>query len=137
MSNKNYIGVVFTHEDEFGKQVLLQKKDRGYRLFPDYWTVFGGQVEEGETDLVCLVREVREELGLDVSPTEFTFLGETDVSNGKTLRLYTAVFPAEISEIRLSEGCGFAFWYYDELKDLKLIPHEKPFLGVLTEQELM
>lgn len=58
-----------------------QRPGETYYLFP------GGQVEEGESDLEALVRECREELGLEVVPgllvAEVTY-------NGRTQRFYPA-----------------------------------------------
>ena len=39
--------------------------------FPNHWDFFGGHVEEGETPEEALVREVREELGVDLAHWNF------------------------------------------------------------------
>jgi 8-oxo-dGTP diphosphatase len=39
--------------------------------FPNYWDFFGGHVEEGETPEEALVREVKEELGVDLAQWSF------------------------------------------------------------------
>ena len=40
---------------------------RGYGAYAGTWEFAGGKIEPGETDEAALVREIREELGIDVS----------------------------------------------------------------------
>jgi len=59
---------------------LVQLRDSKPTIFfPDHWGCFGGAVDQGETNEVCLARELREELSLDIAElpcrlfTTFTF----------------------------------------------------------------
>ena len=134
MENNGYACVAFIRKDDHGTQLLLQKKDRGYRTYPDHWTVFGGHIKEDEGVKECLIREIEEELDLHIFPMEFTFFKEISTEKGEPLKLYTVYFQIPsmlMSEISLGEGCGWAFWYLDEVMDLKLIPHEKKLLEEL------
>lgn len=131
-TNKGYATVLFIRSDSEGKQILLQKKDRGYKSYPDYWTVFGGHIKPDETALNCITREVNEELGLTYPSEAFKLFSEILINRDDgsvPLNLYTADFSSDISEIRIGEGCGFAFWYLDEVSSLKLIPHEVPLIN--------
>jgi len=49
--------------DEAGRMLLIK---RGHEPGKGLWSVPGGRVEPGETDEEAVVREVREETGLDV-----------------------------------------------------------------------
>ncbi|MEW2498965.1 NUDIX hydrolase [Amycolatopsis sp. CA-161197] len=60
-------GIVF---DDQGRLLLIQ---RGHDPGKGLWSLPGGRVEQGETDAEAVVRELREETGLDVSP--HTFVG--------------------------------------------------------------
>ena len=106
----------------------MQKKDRGWRGY-DVWTPFGGHIEEGEDPITCIVREVREELELSIDAKNLEFFSEiaTKTKNGQAVPLYVyaCYLFAHISEVRVHEGCGFAFWYIDELPLLPMQPHEK------------
>ncbi|WP_035060187.1 NUDIX hydrolase [Andreprevotia chitinilytica] len=50
---------------------LLTVRKRGTRLF----MLPGGKPEVGETDVACLLREVKEELRCEVDPASLQFLG--------------------------------------------------------------
>jgi len=47
-------------------RVLLAHRSPGRRWYPDVWDLPGGHVEPGETSRQALVRELREELGVEV-----------------------------------------------------------------------
>ena len=49
-----------------GKKVLCAQRSEGMSL-PLKWELPGGKVEMGETDEECLQREIREELGLEIT----------------------------------------------------------------------
>lgn len=51
--------------DSLGRLLLIK---RGHEPGAGLWSLPGGRVEPGETDAAALVREMREECGLDVVP---------------------------------------------------------------------
>ncbi|KAA9155154.1 NUDIX domain-containing protein [Amycolatopsis acidicola] len=53
--------------DQAGRLLLIQ---RGHEPGAGLWSLPGGRVERGETDAEAVVRELREETGLDVRPEE-------------------------------------------------------------------
>lgn len=57
-------GVIFD-----GEKVLLAKRSERQKL-PGYWEFPGGKLETGETPSAALVRELREELGVEVKVLE-------------------------------------------------------------------
>lgn len=79
---------------------------------PEDKTVFhfvGGKYEEGEDDLSCLIREVREEIGCEIDPKSVEHLGDfvDEAHGGKyryvLIRLYKAGLigePHATSEVR-------------------------------------
>ncbi|ANN20420.1 NUDIX hydrolase [Amycolatopsis orientalis] len=54
--------------DEQGRILLIRRANEPGR---GLWSVPGGRVEPGETDEAAVIREMREETGLDVTPGTF------------------------------------------------------------------
>ena len=49
------------------KKILLQKR-KGSKLWPGYYALPAGHIDEGETQYDALVREAKEELGININP---------------------------------------------------------------------
>jgi ADP-ribose pyrophosphatase YjhB (NUDIX family) len=51
---------------------------------PDVFYTLGGKIEEGESEVDCLKREVKEEIGCEVDESSIKFLTEfEDIAHGK------------------------------------------------------
>ncbi|MEI4832370.1 8-oxo-dGTP diphosphatase [Bacillus sp. FJAT-53711] len=65
------------------------------------WNGVGGKMEENETPMACILREIEEETGLQLTNQEVTYKGtlswKTDNANFSGLYLFTANLPAHIS----------------------------------------
>ena len=60
---KTFVGcIVLTHDN----RILLQYRDESFFSHPDCIATFGGRLEENETPMQGLIRELREELGARV-----------------------------------------------------------------------
>jgi len=56
-------------------KILLQQRSHHWRTFPDCLATFGGHMEAGETPIQGLIRELNEELGAQVQPSDVISLG--------------------------------------------------------------
>src|SRR5881392_3190642 len=66
----NAAGALITVDGDY----FLQLRDRINGIFfPDHWGCFGGGIDPGETPEDALVRELDEEIGLAVSPSELRY----------------------------------------------------------------
>lgn len=57
--------------DPHGRLLVYLRDNRPDIPFPNHWDFFGGHVEEGETPDEALVREVKEELGIELRHWNF------------------------------------------------------------------
>ena len=64
-----YVGIILKKEN----QVLLVQRHNDSKWMPGYWNFPGGLLEENETLTTAAAREIHEEVGVTVSPSNFTF----------------------------------------------------------------
>lgn len=65
-------------------QVLLQKRSANKRMWPNMWDVTaGGHVLAGEFGFEAILRETKEELGIELEKNDITFIGSTLSTNIK------------------------------------------------------
>ena len=103
------------------KKILLCKRSKNERLFPEYWTCPGGKLDNPEELLSEVVkREVKEEIGLDFQPTKmwgFYEMIQDDFHN------ISHVFLGEISgkiKIDKEEVKECKWFIHQETKDLPI-----------------
>ncbi len=87
-------------------EVLLQKRTKDAPVDPGLITTFGGNIEEGESVVEGLARELREELELDIA------------TNGSTARLLYSVMP------KTHAGKKIAVFLITDVDDSALVLHE-------------
>ena len=112
-----------------GKILLEKRRDS------DVWGLIGGGVKNYETELQAMVREVREELGIRVSPEKFRRLrvyGEhgrmgriAAYCDGSVWRMVIVVYGLELEEepemVVSHESRALRFFSKEELKDIEVV----------------
>ncbi|MGC8812525.1 MAG: NUDIX hydrolase [Candidatus Aenigmatarchaeota archaeon] len=68
VKNPRRISVVVSCLLEKDGKILLVKRKKSKKAFPSFWGVPTGKVKAGETLEEALIREVKEETGLEVEP---------------------------------------------------------------------
>jgi 8-oxo-dGTP diphosphatase len=101
-------------------RILLQLRDDIPTIpFPGMWAIPGGMLEPGETPLACIVREVAEELGVEIAPAEVAHLMTRTRSYGIE-HTFTARLDVPAEDIRLTEGQRVAWFALDEAVGMQL-----------------
>jgi 8-oxo-dGTP diphosphatase len=108
-------------ENDKGEFLLYLRDDKPDILFPGYWDLIGGHVEEGETPEEALVREVKEELDIDLK--EYTFYKKYECLTGDAYDnikyIYYGKINLPIEEVTLLEGIRPRYFSREEIPDIK------------------
>ncbi len=106
--------------DDFNRLCLQHRDDKKNIFFPGLWGLFGGSVEADENSEQALIREVNEELEIEIDNSEKILtvnIGSPITSlNGKRRHFFLVrVSDRQISDIVLREGQKYQFFESEEL----------------------
>ena len=115
-------------------KTLLQRRCELKDLYPNMWDIaVGGHISAGEDDVTSAKRELKEELGLDVSKYNLEFVGKTTEklnNNGVISNEWVSIFvihaDIDINSIVLQE---------DEVSEIKWCSKEE--LNKLIEENII
>jgi 8-oxo-dGTP diphosphatase len=92
--------------DRRNRLIIYLRDDKPDIPFPNHWDLIGGHVEEGETPEQALVREVKEEIGIDLK--NFESYRRYDCTAGDIYpnikHLYWARLDVDAETLALCEG---------------------------------
>jgi len=116
---KKIAAIIF--ENDKGQLLLYLRDNKPSIPFPGYWDLIGGHVEEGETPEEALVREVKEELDIDLK--EYSFYKIFECLTGDAYEnikyIYTGKINIPIEEITLLEGVRPKYFSREEIPHVK------------------
>jgi 8-oxo-dGTP diphosphatase len=96
------------------RQVLLfLRDDLPHIAYPNTWDVPGGHVEEAETPAQCIVREMKEEMGLELEAFELFSVKEF---SDRVEHTFWKRVDLNIDEISLQEGQCLKWFTEEEAK---------------------
>jgi len=103
---------------------LITKRSEGEKVYPGYWDLPGGKLEHGETPEEGLLREVKEEINLEVK------VGEPIFSYLEAIKYacYVVVYECKLisGEIKLSsEHSEYKWASVEEIQKLLIEPYVK------------
>jgi len=123
------------HEDEW---LMLYRNKKKNDVNAGKWIGVGGKREEGESNLQCAVREIREETGISVDESDLTFCGTVyflyDFKDAEKIALYTG-HVEDTSVIDCSEG-DLAWIEEKDILSLNLWEGDRIFLKRMLEKDL-
>lgn len=104
-------------------QVLLQKRSSKKKMWPNLWDISaGGHVLAGEFGFQAIIREIKEELGVEVAKENIIFIGAStsinekgDIINKHFNEYYIVSKDINLSELKLqTEEVSDVKWFNKE-----------------------
>ena len=108
---KKGTSIIFVNDNQ---EILLFLRDNIPTIpYPNMWDLPGGHVEEGETPEQCIIREMKEEIGIDLKNFHFFI------------------------KVQFSDRAEYVFWKKENLSIPDIVLTEGQYLKWFTEREAM
>jgi 8-oxo-dGTP pyrophosphatase MutT (NUDIX family) len=137
--------LIFSKE---GKLFMGQKDSTGGGVYSDCWHIPGGGVDERETKGIALIREIKEEVGINISQEKIELVDDQGTGTTEKLLKDTGekvlcemefnVYKIKLNQnaddiqINLSDDLVKYKWFErSELKNVKLTPPSEKLFGKL------
>lgn len=117
-----------------GPELLLAQRPPGEAL-AGFWEFPGGKLEAGETALHAVVREVREELGVDVEAIELMAEETHLYPHGLQVVLSFVRCTAPTGTLQPLDGQAFRWVLLAEVDPEELLEADRPFIRRLIDAE--
>ncbi|MDC3288491.1 NUDIX domain-containing protein [Candidatus Pelagibacter sp.] len=119
---KKSVGAIIFYNGKY----LLQKRDNKKNIFfPNFWGVFGGSVDPKESKKKAVIRELKEEISLEMHLKKkiFSIYFNSEIFKKKRDRTYyLCTFKSKNFKIVLNEGQKYKFFKIEEIKKLNIVP---------------
>ncbi|MBN3584224.1 (deoxy)nucleoside triphosphate pyrophosphohydrolase [Algoriphagus aestuarii] len=115
------------------EKILVAKRSESMSL-PGFWEFPGGKIEEGESPEECLIREIKEELGIVIAIHGQLTSSKFDYSQNTEIELIPFICTWEAGEINLQEHESILWLQISDLQGLDWAPADIPIWKELSEK---
>jgi len=124
------VGVVIINNED---KVLIAKRPPN-KAMPNKWEFPGGKLEDNETLKQCGIREIKEELSLDIKIKDYLGFENLNMpDNNFCLHIYTAYKLDDKQLLKLNEHTDAKWVRLSELKKYDLPANDLPFISKLKK----
>lgn len=126
--NIHVVGAIIAKE---GKVFCCQRSLE--KSLPGKWEFPGGKIESGETKQQALVREIKEELEIDIAVSQTDYLSVTYDYDFGVVNLSTFICEVVSGEPKLTEHIQAKWVTFESLSELDWAPADLPIVEKLME----
>lgn len=126
--NIHVVGAIIAKE---GKVFCCQRSLE--KSLPGKWEFPGGKIESGETKQQALVREIKEELEIDIAVSQTDYLSVTYDYDFGVVNLSTFICKVVSGEPKLTEHIQAKWVTFESLSELDWAPADLPIVEKLVE----
>ncbi|SIQ93895.1 (deoxy)nucleoside triphosphate pyrophosphohydrolase [Pontibacter lucknowensis] len=121
--------------EQYGRVLVTQRSETMPQAM--LWEFPGGKVEDGETEIACLIREIQEELNLRITPVQ-RLTPVVQKYDDKTIELIPFLCQYNGGTIKLTEHRSYHWVMPQDLTNYDWCPADIPivqeFLELINEQ---
>ena len=118
------VSLILLHDPE--RRFLLQHRTIDAEQAPDYWAFFGGSINLDETPKEAVIREALEELNYEPQNPKMVFERGFFLDGiPGYMHVFIEPYYGDKSKLRLGEGQGWGWFRSSELRDLKMLNHDR------------
>ena len=129
MKTIEVVAAVIQHQN---KILAVQRGPAKYAYISEKWEFPGGKMEAGETEKQTIIREIREELDMQIAVRAKLLTVEHTYPDFH-LTMHTYLCETEQSEPILTEHLGFRWLSMDELEEIDWAGADVPIVEVLQQ----
>ncbi|MGV8151740.1 MAG: NUDIX domain-containing protein [Candidatus Nanoarchaeia archaeon] len=123
-NQKKVAGVIFLNKN---KELLLQLRDNKKSIvYPNHWSLLGGQIEKRESRLEALKREIKEEINYKIKNP--IFLGSFEDEYDTLVYVYKANINKKAKDLFLTEGQKIKYFPFQKAIKLKMAKPLRDFI---------
>jgi 8-oxo-dGTP diphosphatase len=128
-----HVEVVASIIEHQGKTLCVQRNTSKYDYISLKYEFPGGKVEEGETNEAALVREIREELSMEIRDLKHFLTVEHSYPDFK-ITMHSYKCKVDNAELKLSEHVDFKWRTPNEMDDLDWAAADIPIVEKLKKE---
>lgn len=113
-------------------EILIVKRHPKSRTDPEMWELPGGKVEKGEFFTDALIREIKEEVNLDVKVGDFAEAVQNDYMHKRTVQIMMYLDVIQ-GDIKISEE--HTDWMWASLEKIKTLEISTSLKKVLKKKD--
>ena len=127
--------------DAAGNIAMQHRDNLPHIASPNEWCIFGGGVEDGETTAVAAIREIFEEINLELNDANLQPVGSFYHKPGRVFHIFCYETDGLFASAKLGEGQDWGMFSAENiltgtLKNHKVVPHHLVIIDWFINQHL-